>query len=249
MSSLAMSGIVFACICVGTFLAMILPGHHLEGDTKDVIRLGTGLVATIAALVLGLLIGSAKASYDTKGGQVRHLTADIIVLDQFLSQYGPEAHAARELLRQTIAPLVDRIWHENSSAEAPATPFEATAVSQAALAKIQELVPHDEAQSSLKARTIQMSTDLAQTRILLYTQANNAIPMPFLAVLVFWLMIIFASFSLFARPNAIVVACLLVFALSAAGAIFLILELNQPFAGLMAISNEPLRQALAPLGS
>jgi hypothetical protein len=66
-------------------------------------------------------------------------------------------------------------------------------------------------------------------------------------VLIFWLTIIFASFSLFAKPNAIVICSVSVFALSAAGAIYLVLELGQPFAGLMQISSAPLRNALVPL--
>lgn len=252
MSPLEMSGIVFACICVGMFLGMFLrarlPERHLAEDTKDVVRLGTGLIATIGALVLGLLIASAKGSYDTKSSQVRQMTVNIILLDQLLAQYGPETHAVRDLLRQAISPLVERIWQENSSAVAAATPFEATAVAEAAFAKIQELSPQNDAQRSLKARAIQMSTDMAHTRILLFAETDSALPMPFLGVLVFWLMIIFASFSLFASPNATVITALVVFALSASGAIFLILELSQPFVGLMAVSSEPLRHALAPLG-
>jgi hypothetical protein len=84
---------------------------------------------------------------------------------------------------------------------------------------------------------------LAQTRLLLFTETGNSIPRPFLVILVFWLTIIFASFSLFARLNLTVIAALFLFALLAAGALFLILEMSQPFNGLMAISS-----ALGPLG-
>src|SRR5216683_4511376 len=97
MSPIALSLIVFACVFGGTFLGMFLrkrlPGHHLSGDTKDVVRLGTGLIGTIAALVLGLLIGSAKSSYDTQSTQIKQLTANIILLDRFLEEYGPETGA------------------------------------------------------------------------------------------------------------------------------------------------------------
>jgi nitric oxide reductase large subunit len=81
----------------------------------------------------------------------------------------------------------------------------------------------------------------------LFAQMGNSIPMPFLGVLIFWLTIIFVSFSLFAQPSAIVICSLFVFALSAAGAIYLVLELGQPFAGLMQISGAPLRNALTSL--
>ncbi len=252
MSPLTMSLIVFACIASGALLGMFLrstlPGHHLSADAKDVVRLGTGLIGTIAALVLGLLIASAKNSFDTQSTQIRQLTANIILLDGLLAQYGPETRTARDLLRRGIVTMTERIWRENTSDLTKATPFEASHASEAFFEKLQDLSPANDAQRSLKDRAMQAGTELAKTRLLLFAQADNAIPMPFLAVLVFWLTIIFASFSLFAQPNVIVLSSLFIFALSAAGSIFLILELGQPFAGLMHIANEPLRHALAPLG-
>src|ERR1700738_3239880 len=245
MNAIALSCITFVCISGGALLGMFLPGHHLSTDDKDVVRLGTGLIGTIAALVLGLLIASAKGSYDTQSAQIKQMTANIVLLDHFLEQYGPETGAARNLMRRGVVVLDDRMWRENSSDLAKAAPFEASAASDAFYAKLQELSPQNESQRSLQARAIQTSTDIAQTRLLLFTQTDNSIPMPFLVVLIFWLTIIFASFSLFARPNAIVIGSLLIFALSAAGAIYLILELGQPFAGLMQISSAPLRNALA----
>jgi Protein of unknown function (DUF4239) len=245
---MVVSFIALAVILGGALVGMALPGHHLTEDTKDVVRLGTGLVGTIAALVLGLLIASAKSSYDTQNGQVRQITADIILVDLLLAQYGSEAHTARDLLRRAVGPLVERIWHEASSQSAKDGPFESSRAAEVAYAAIQELSPQTDAQRALKARALQISTDLAQTRLLLFTQADNSMPMPFLAVLVLWLTIIFNSFGLFSRINPTAVAVLFVCALSASGAIFLILELSQPFEGVMQISSAPLRNALAPLG-
>ncbi len=253
MSAIALSCIALACISGGALLGMFLRStlaeHHLSGDAKDVVRLGTGLIGTIAALVLGLLIGSAKNSYDTQSTQIKQMTANIVLLDRFLEEYGPETGAVRNLLRRGVVILADRMWRENNSDLAKAAPFEASAASEAFYLKLQELSPQNDFQRSLQARAIQLSTDIAQTRLLLFAQMGNSIPMPFLVVLIFWLTIIFASFSLFAQPNAIVIGSLFIFALSAAGAIYLVLELGQPFAGLMQISSAPLRNALAPLGS
>jgi len=251
MSAIALSCIALACISAGALLGMFLrntlAGHHLSGDAKDVVRLGTGLIGTIAALVLGLLIGSAKSSYDTQSTQIKQMTANIILLDRFLEEYGPEAGAVRNLLRRGVVILADRMWRENNSDPAKAAPFEASAASEAFYLKLQELSPQNDFQRSLQARAIQLSTDIAQARLLLFAQMGNSIPMPFLVVLIFWLTIIFASFSLFAQPNAIVIGSLFIFALSAAGAIYLVLELGQPFEGLMQISSAPLRGALLPL--
>jgi hypothetical protein len=250
-SPISVSLIAFAIILggalVGALLRYALPSEHLTDDAKDVFRLGTGLVGTIAALVLGLLIASAKSSYDTQSTQVQHLTADIILLDQLLAQYGPESRPIRELMRQAIGPAVERLWWESGSTTAKNASFEASAVSEDAFARIGELMPQTDAQRSLKARAIQVSTDLVQTRLELFVQSGRSIPIPFLAVLMFWLAIIFASFSLFSRVNPTLVAALIIFALSASAALFLILEMSEPFAGLMQISSAPLRNALAPL--
>ena len=252
MSAITLSCIALACISGGALLGMFLRStlaeHHLSGDAKDVVRLGTGLIGTIAALVLGLLIGSAKNSYDTQSTQIKQMTANIVLLDRFLEEYGPETGAVRNLLRRGVVILADRMWRENNSDLAKAAPFEASAASEAFYLKLQELSPQNDFQRSLQAWAIQLSTDIAQTRLQLFAQMGNSIPMPFLVVLIFWLTIIFASFSLFAQPNAIVIGSLFIFALSAAGAIYLVLELGQPFAGLMQISSAPLRNALAPLG-
>jgi hypothetical protein len=249
LSPLLVSTLVFAVIVggvgVGVLLRHVLPEHHLAEDAKDVVRLGTGLVGTIAALVLGLLIASATSSYDTQSAQVQRVTADFILLDRLLEQYGPEALSARTLMRRALTPLVARIWRENGPANV--APFEATAPGEAAYAAVQGLSPQSEVQRLLKARAVEVSNDLIQTRLLLFVQADGSIPAPFLAVLVFWLAIIFASFSLFSRLNPTVIVALVIFALSAAGAIFLILELTQPFTGVMQISAAPLRNALPPL--
>jgi hypothetical protein len=253
MSPIAMSLVAFACILGGALLGILLrntlPEHHLSADTKEVVRLGTGVIGTIAAVVLGLLIASAKSAYDTQSTQIKQITANFILLDLVLRQYGPEAHAARDLLRQGVSALADRIWNEGSSDSATAAPFEVTGASDAFFAQLRELSPGNDAQRSLKAQAIQVTSDLTRTRLLVFAQIGNSIPMPFVVVLVFWLTIIFMSFSLFAQANAIALGSLLLFALSAAASIFLILELGRPFEGLMQISSEPLRNALAPLGA
>ena len=251
MRPIIVSLIAFAAIMggafLGAFLRNALPDHHLADDAKDIVRLGAGLVGTIAALVLGLLIASAKSSYDTQSSQVQRLTADVVQLDQLLAQYGSEARPIRDLMRQALGPVVEQLWRESRSAATKDAPFVGSTVAEDAFARIGELAPQTDAQRSLKARAIQVSTDLVQTRLALFVQAGSSIPMPFVAVLVFWLAIIFASFSLFARLNPTLIVALVVFALSASAALFLIAEMSEPFSGLMQIPSAPLRNALASL--
>lgn len=248
MSAIAVSGIVFAVILGGTVLGMLLrsrlPEHHLSTESKEVIRLATALVATLSALVLGLLVASTRGSYEQTSGQISRMTVDAVVLDWLLAEYGPEATPLRRDLRQTIGAMADSIWRPDPRV---AGPFHANGASESAYYKIQELVPRDAVQRGLQARAIQVATDLAQTRLLLFAQPADAISTPFLMVLVLWLALIFTSFAIFAPPNGTVATVLFVCILSASSAIFLILEMGSPFDGLMRISSEPLRNALGPL--
>ena len=147
-SPLLMSVIVFACVLsgafVGIFLRNSLPKHHLSGATKDVVKLGTGLIGTIAALVLGLLIASANSTFQTQGAQVQQLTANVVFLDQTLAQYGPEAASARNLMRRVVTTMADRIWRENSSPSGQGAPFEASAAAITLYDEILKLAPQNE---------------------------------------------------------------------------------------------------------
>jgi hypothetical protein len=251
MNDLLLSLIVFAVIFAGALLGVVvrplLSEIHLRPDSKDVVKMATGLIGTLAALVLGLLIASAKTSFDQKVNQVRQLTATVIVLDDLLAQYGPEAAPLRTHLRQSIPPLADRIWHEQESPTGNPVHFESSAQSSAFENELQRLSPNNDTQRSLQSRAIQAFTEGAQTRLLLFAQAGGSIPVPFLIILVFWLSAIFVSFTLFARSNLVMMTSLLICALSFAGAIFLVLELDNPFTGLMGISSTALRGALPPL--
>lgn len=239
---------IFGGALFGMLLRAVLPEPHLSTDSKDVVRLGTGLVATLAALVLGLLIASAQSSFQTQSNQIKQITANVILLDSLLARSGSQAEPTRILLRRSVGTLVDRIWHEGNSIAVKVVPFKASADSEMFFDKLQALSPLNDAERVFQARAIQIGIDLAQTRVL-FAQTDSAIPMPFLAVLVCWLAFIFASFSLFSRPNAMIVAALFICALSTSSAIFLILELSHPFSGLITISSSPLSNALAPLGS
>jgi hypothetical protein len=253
MRPLLLSLIAFAIIFAGSFLGMFirsrLPGQHLTGDTKDVVRLGTGLIGTLAALVLGLLISSANGTYETQSTQVKQLTSGIVLLDRTLALYGRETDALRSLLRESVVTLANQIWHEKTSESRKIKPFVENASVASLYENILKLSPQNEAQRLIQTRAIEAINEMGKTRLLLFDEAGGSIPMPFLIVLVFWLTIIFASFSLFADMNVVTITALCIFALSASASLFLILELSQPFTGLMVIPSDPLRNALVPLAS
>jgi hypothetical protein len=247
LTALVVFALILAGVFVGTALRKAVPNEHLSQESKDVIRLGSGLVATMAALVLSLLISSAKTSFDTQRNEIRQMTANIILFDQTLESYGPETRQIRSNVRASIEPWIALIWGDRSPKSGPAKSIALQGPSQEAYSGILALTPQNDGQRFLKNQALQLVTTVVQSRFLIYEQSDRSIPLPFLAVLVFWLMIIFASFSLFSELNSTTIAALGVFALSAAGAIFLILEMDQPFSGFMQISSAPLRNALAPL--
>jgi len=251
-NSTVLSLIVFAALIGGAVLGAVvrhfLPNKRLDDDSKQVITLGAGLIGTIAALTLGLLVAAAKNSYDAQSSQVKQLTADVVLLDLMLDQYGSGAHPARQLLREAIPPMVRQIWRENSTEGAQKGPFKATAAARAAAAAIEALEPQNDPQRAFKSLATETVADLARTRALLFEQAERSIPMPFLIVLVFWLTILFMSFSLHSPLSPLVITVQLVLSLSAAAAIFLILGMSEPFSGPFEISRAPLLHALAPLG-
>ena len=251
MSPIAISSAVFVLIvsgaAAGTLLRRTLPKHHLNEHAKDVVRLGTGLVATISALVLGLLINSASTSYESQRNDVRQMAANLILLDQLLERYGPETRPVRTMLRSAVDPLVVQLWGEDGKRPAGPNVLAPNSYAAQAFIALHELVPKNDTQRSIQTQTIQTATEVQRSRLMLFERAHAGIPTLFLAVLVFWLTMIFVSFSLFSPLNPTSITALLLIALSASAALFLILEMNQPFTGLMQISSNSLRKALAPL--
>jgi hypothetical protein len=250
MSPFEISGIVFVCIFGGAILGLIirslLPAHHLSSQSQDVVKLGMGLIATMSALVLGLLVASAKGSFDAQRNEVTQVAANLIFVDRVLARYGPETKEIRAQIRAEMENAFDRIWPKDGTR--PGRVEEGTTRGEKIFDRIVELSPKTVSQRMLQAQALKIHSDLAQTRWLLFAQRDSSIPIPFLVVLVFWLTIIFASFSLFAPVNATVIVTLFVCALSVAGAILLILELDRPFAGIIQISSTPLRNALEQMG-
>jgi len=245
--SLMTCALMLVGAAVGVHLRRALPEHHLNDHAKDIVRLGTGLIATISALVLGLLINSASSSFEAQHNEVRQMAANIILLDQLLERYGPEARPARQLIRNGVGPLVRQLWGDLGAPGPQPMTTEPSGNASRAYIAIHDLSPQTDTQRSIKAQAIQTATEIQRSRLMLYERSHAGIPTPFLAILISWLTMIFVSFSLFSPLNPTSIVALLCIALSASGAIFLILEMGQPFDGLMQISSEALRTALGPM--
>jgi hypothetical protein len=230
---------------LGRRVRRYLPEDHLSADSKDAVKLAMGLVATMTALVLGLLVSSAKGTYDTARSEVIQMAAKVALLDRVLALYGPEAAEARGELRGVVADAVRRIWSTDPGRAAQLAPNQQAG--DAFYIAVQRLSPHDDAQRTLKGQVTTLMVDLGQIRSLLVAQSIPSISKPMLIILVSWLVVIFFGFSLLAPPNATTTLALVASAFSVAGAIFLILELDQPFGGLIRIPSEPMINVLSHL--
>jgi hypothetical protein len=207
LGSVAVSAIVAVCVFAGAILAMCaaraLPSAHLSTEGRDVIKLAMALIATLVALVLGLLIATAKGTFDAQTGAVRQQSANIILLDRILAGYGPETEHPRALLQQSVVQTIERMWPKDGSSPAILPPHDTRSQMLAVYNEVANLSPQGDAQRSLKARALQAMTDLAQTRFQMYVQENSGLPLPFLIVVVFWLIILFAGYGLIAPRNGV----------------------------------------------
>ncbi len=249
MNPTAIGVLVFLCTFGGAlggiWLRTALPTHHLSDDAKDTVKVGIGLVATMTALVLGLITASAKTTFDALDTAVKHTAADVLALDRTLARYGPETKGPRQALYDAVGQRLEMTWPQESSRAAKLDLPDMARGGEQIVSQIRGLTPQNDEQRWLQSRALDLSEALLNARWIIVSTIGQTVPAPFLTVLAFWLTITFASFGLFAPRNATVIAVLLVCALSVGAAIFLVLEMDGPFDGLIRISPDPLRYAHA----
>lgn len=242
------AGCIFGGVLLGLALRGLLPDHHLQEESKDAIKLGAGMVATVSALVLGLLVASAKTSFDTTQEEVTQRAAKIIFLDRLLADYGPETQATREQLRRTVAGTIEILWPKKKNGTSGLTEYERMNGMQITQMALLKLTPTTDAQHRLYDTAQHLLTDLRQSRWVLIQREQRVIPLPFLVVLLFWLTALHISFGLFAPRNATVITVMFVSALSVSGAIFIVLDMTHPLQGVITVSGAPMQKALELLG-
>ena len=230
---------------LGGCLRRLVPAEHLSADSKDVVKLSLGLVGTMTAILLGLLISSAKGTFDSTRSEVIQMAAKVALLDRVLKLYGPQATDSRRALQDTIADGVRRMWPAEQSGPARVDPNQQ--MGDALYVAVQHLSPQDDTQRDLKTQATNLMVQLAELRALLQAQAIPSLSKPLLIALVSWLVVIFFGFSLLAPANATSTLALVAGAFSVACAVFIILELNYPFAGVIRIPSEPMTNVLSDL--
>src|SRR5262245_12474974 len=251
MGSISIALLTFATTMAGALLGWWigrkLPPQHLSQDSRDVIKVSMAMVATVAGLVLGLLVASAKSSYDGKDAAVRQVAVQAIVLDRTLAEYGPETKQTRDFLRQLLSTRMQQIW-PTDNAKIDIASIAAGPGVEVIQRQLLALAPQNDAQRWLQSTALQISRDASEGRWQALQRAGSGLQWPLLTVLIFWMAVIFASFGLFAPNNSSVVVALALGALSIAAAIYLMVELDQPYSGFIKLSDAPLRSALQQLG-
>jgi len=249
-TALVLALITFTCTftaaLVATAVRSRLPAPHLSKESQDVVRLGIGLVATMTALLLGLVTAAARSTFDAQDVAIRTSGAAILTLDRHLARYGPETQATRDLIRRAIAARLKDVWQVDTGdavAQSAATPPIEEIENQ-----ILALSPKNDNQRWFKSESLKLSQEIVKARWRVLESTGGAVPMAFLVVVIFWLTATFASFGLYAPRNATVIAVFFVAAVSVAAAVFLVLELDGPLDGFIKVSSKPMEFVLSQLG-
>jgi hypothetical protein len=252
MNSIVMGLLCFSSIFIGTvlgfYLGRNLPQHHLDSNSKETIKMAWGTVATMSALVLSLLLASAKSSFDTVNTENTQAGAKIIVLDHILARYGPETQAARTGLRNDVASAIQKVWPETHATVPASTVLEGGSGMEHVQEQLSQLTPINDSQRALLAQAQQLSGDLLQARWLVVEQSRSGLPNSLFLILVSWLTMLFMGLGLFAPRNKTVLIVLFLCNISFSTALFMINEMNRPLDGIMKISSAPMLKALDHLG-
>lgn len=250
MHSLNICLLVFACtiggLIVGTFLRSRLPGHHLKDESRDVIKTASGMIATLIALVLGLLVASSKSTFDAASAGINQSGARIVLLDRALAHYGPETEPLRQGLQKGLTARIAQIWPENEAQrlEGEKANLSETSVLDKFEEAVRSLPSKTDDQKYWQGEAAKLTSEMIDSRWSVFMQAQSVLPTVFLGVLIFWLAVLYASLGLLAPRNATAWAAMLLCAASVSGALFLVLEMNRPLDGFIKVSELPLRKAL-----
>jgi len=250
LSPLIIGLIIFAVLAGGAFVGwgtrQRLPAHHLNDETKSLVSVSMAVVGTISALVLGLLISNANTSFIARNGEVTMLSADILRLDQMLRLYGPEANPARGKLQQFAERKANDLFPESLKDVHVDNESTYEVLKQVEYLML-ELRPPDPRRQWFLQQALLHAAKIGNTHWLLGQEAGQGTPKAFVALVVFWLSLLFASFGLFAPRNLISGLTLVLCAIAVAGAVEMILELEQPFGGVLHISPLPMHQTVYSL--
>ena len=249
MSSVTVTAVVLGCLFAGAALGLWLggrlPDHHRNPESHDAVKLTTGMLSVLAALVLGLLLAGVKNSFDTTDTQVRQFAATLLLLDETLRDFGPETAPARDMLRRYTARALDDNWPTDKHSPIRMEDVEAGRLLDNVHTAVLALPGGDYRSNMLRTEAAALAETALNTRWLLIERVGSSIQPLFMAILIVWITLIFVSFGYNAPHNATVATAFVLGGAALAGCIFLIVEMDGPFEGLITVSDLPMRNALA----
>lgn len=238
----------FGLAMLGIIIRRALPESHLRKESEDVVRLGMGLVATTTAVLLGLVMASEQTSFNSTEATVRDGFFDFLTLDRALAHYGPETRTIRDHIRETAQSRLETAWFHGVSDKNRGPGFQPGQGAEAIEEEVLALQPNTDQQRWFKSQALDAVESVLKTRWSVFASGGSSVPGTFVVVMIAWLSVIFASFGLFAPRNATVIVSFAIASISVAAAIFLILELDSPFDGLIRIPKGPMEFVVQNLG-
>ena len=236
--------LVFVSALLGRLIRRRLPESHLDSQTEAVVKLAMGVVGTLTALVLGLLVATANGSFTASSQEVTSIAANVIRLDHLLRRYGPEADGIRDLVRRYTAKKLQDLFPEGSATQPTLDNPGTMSLLEEFQNRLSTLEPRNANQRWLQSQAQQLTAAVVGSRWLLVERDAFGIPIPLLVLVVFWLCVLFMSFGVFAPPNMTATVALFLCALAVAGAVQMTLDLSTPFVGTVRLSGQPMRYAL-----
>jgi hypothetical protein len=248
--SLAVLILSWVSLYAGSWLAKRAPQEHLESQALQSAQFGIGMMTTLAALVIGFMVTSARQTFDRAQEDIVAVSTSIVLLDRALSGYGSDAQPMQQQLRDFLALATARV---SADGEMESIVFRSPRVNLSFLTRMQQsllsLKPSNASQQWFQARALAISTQLGQERVLTSEHEQSSVPTTLVVVVIVWIMLIFVGLGAFAMHNRSVMIVLLCCALAFSGSIFLILELETPYTGVVRVSGQPLIQAASEFDS
>jgi hypothetical protein len=241
---------VFAGGAIGLILQRILHESFTTGGPRDMIGAVVGLLTLLSALVLGLLIWTAYGVYSGQNTAIQTLAAKALQLDLALADYGPDATPVRAEVRQSLAKTIDEIWRVNESdTDFVANNFAAAVHSlRDREAALDGLHPSTDDQKRALAAAMSTVDSIGQARLQMSFALADPVSYPLVLMVVGWATLLFCGYGLMSKGNAMSVVAGAVGAIAVSTAVYLILDLSDPYSGIFRASSAPLEQVLAVMG-
>jgi hypothetical protein len=245
--SLALLSVVFGSAMLGMVIGRRLPAHHLTAEARTTISVAMAVVGTMTALVIGFLISNANSAFNARNATVSALSSNIGQLDTLLRRYGPETAPIRELLQSFTAKKLDDLFVDKPDGKRKVDNPETARMLDEVEDRILALKPVDDRQRWLSGEALRLAATVRTSRSLVVQQNVNALPLPFVVVVVLWMTVLYGSFGLFAPRNATTVVALFFSVLAVAMAFKLIMDLDSPFDRGIRVTPPPIRISGEPL--